>query len=208
MVNVELLENSGDHGGAIYNEGSLKMYATTAKFCSSKFCGGVLYHATGGRADASGCTFEANTELGCVREKAERDASELPAQLEDGAAPTVSLQNTAFGEKLPPGYYDDYELLEAQGSDGKIRDASTGRVVASRSFDVSGGGDAGALRTTEDEMAAEGPPTLVGTIKEGYQGVYKGQKLVPAILYESSGLWEGKPFTLCSAGGGTAWCEG
>ena len=127
MVNVELLENSGDHGGAIYNEGSLKMYATTAKFCSSKFCGGVLYHATGGRADASGCTFEANTELGCVREKAERDASELPAQLGDGAAPTVSLQNTAFGEKLPPGYYDDYELLEAHGSDGKIRDASTGR---------------------------------------------------------------------------------
>ena len=89
-----------------------------------------------------------------------------------------------------------------------LRDASTGRVVASRSFDVSGGGDPGALRTTEDEVAAEGPPTLVGTIKEGYQGVYKGQKLVPAILYESSGLWEGKPFTLCSAGGGTAWCEG
>ena len=104
MVNVELLENSGDHGGAIYNEGSLKMYATTAKFCSSKFCGGVLYHASGGRADASGCTFEANTELGCVREKAEREASELPAQLGDGAAPTVSLQNTAFGQKLPPGY--------------------------------------------------------------------------------------------------------
>ena len=50
------------------------------------------------------------------------------------------------------------------------------------------------------------PPTLAATVKEPYQGVSRGEKLVPLIYYTKAGLWEGEPFTLC--GPDSSVCQG
>ena len=112
-------------------------------------------------------------------------------------APIVYLE-TAFGMRKSASMASYHAVVVAPVRDGDdrvqliwLRDADTGRVVATRSF----------AAPSEDSPPPDGPPTLVATLKEPYAGVYQGEKLVPLVLYERDGLWQGEPFSLCGPDG-------
>ena len=75
-----------------------------------------------------------------------------------------------------------------------LRDAN-GRVLAVCvcSFDYA----SGPQYTPLGQAINNWPPTLAATLKEPYNGVKQGLRVVPLVYYAKSGLWQGEAFTLC-----------
>lgn len=82
-----------------------------------------------------------------------------------------------------------------------LKDATTGRVIAIRSFD-----DKAPTNPFGQELETW-PPTLAASLKEPYVGVRRGEAVIPMVYYAKAGLWQGEAFTLCGPEAGTV-CGG
>lgn len=77
-----------------------------------------------------------------------------------------------------------------------LKNAATGQVLASKSFDTDG-------RRVDTAPV----PTIIATLLEPYGGVARSSEVVPYVYYARDGLWEGAPITLCAPSDGQSSCS-